>query len=99
MTTEIYSGVPAGGMITAFPLRAFSLTPSDETEYDDGISVRANVAGNVVVEPYWGEGAQAPSGYSATTVTFALAAGEFVPVVVKRVLSTGTTATGLIAVY
>jgi len=99
MTTQIYSGVPAGGIITAFPLRAFSLTPSDETQYSEGVSVRANSAGDVVVEPYWGAGAQAPSGYSATTVTFALGDGEFIPVVVKRVLATGTTATGLVAVY
>lgn len=99
MTLNVVSGLKTGGQITGFPPRAFNITASDTTEYDGGIAVFANGAGDVTVEPVSGTGTLAPSGYSDTTVTFTLAAGQLVPVTVKRVLATGTTATGLIAVY
>lgn len=96
---NIFRSTKTGGLVTAYPMRAFNITASDTTEYSGGVAVRVGGAGDVVVEPVSGAGGLAPSGYSGTTVTFTLAAGDFVPVTVKRVLATGTTATSMVAVY
>lgn len=99
MAFNIIRSVQTGGLVTAFPVRAFNITASDTTEYPGGIAVRCDVAGTVRVEPVGGAGKLAPDGYSDTTVDYTLEAGDFVPVTVKRVLATGTTATGLTAQY
>jgi hypothetical protein len=39
------------------------------------------------------------SGEPAGGIVFTVAAGEYVPVLCKRVLATGTTATGLIGLF
>lgn len=96
---NIFRSAKTGGLVTAFPMRAFNITASDETEYEGGVGVFVGAAGDVTVEPVSGAGGMAPSGYSDTTVTFWLEAGALVPVTVKRVLSTGTTATELVAIY
>lgn len=96
---NIFRSAKTGGLVTAFPPRGFNITPSDVTEYEGGIAVFVGGDGNVTVEPVNGAGGMAPSGYSDTTLTFPLVAGDLVPVTVKRVLATGTTATGLVAVY
>lgn len=96
---NIFRSAKTGGMVTAFPMRGFNITASDATEYEGGVAVYAGGDGDVTVEPINGAGGMAPDGYSDTTLTFTLVAGDFVPVTVKRVLATGTTATGLIAVY
>jgi hypothetical protein len=96
---NILRGVKTGGMITAYPARAFNIVASDTTEYPGGVAVYVGGAGDVVVEPISGAGGQAPTGYSDTTVTFTLEAGQFVPVTVKRVLATGTDATAMVAIY
>lgn len=70
-------------------LDAFSITPDnnvDLTYWARGL--RAAVAGDIVV-------VMATETNVANTHTFTVAAGEFVPVAVRRVKSTGTTATGI----
>lgn len=52
------------------------------------VSVYIGAAGNIVVE-----------GDDGVTATFAVSAGQELPVQARRVLSTGTTATGLIGFY
>lgn len=79
----------SGGGVTSFPLHAADLTPSDTTEYIEGRQVYVGGAGDVTVEPFYGN----------NTVTFSLEAGQFVPVVCRRVLATGTTATDLVGIY
>ncbi len=96
--TQIRRDVPTGGMLTAFPPRAFAITASDTTEYPEGVAVWVGGDGDVVVEPLWGAGEQAPDGYSDTTLTFTMTAGNFVPVTVKRVLA-ASDAPGMVAVY
>lgn len=77
-----------GGSISSFPTRAEEITPSDSTTYHEGRQVIVGGAGDVTVEPFYG----------GNTVTFSLEAGQFVPVVVRRVLA-ATTATDLVGVY
>lgn len=77
---------PRGATITGFPLSAEALTPSDTTEYPQGLTVWANAAGDVAIEPLM----------SAVPVTFTVQAGQCVPCLVRRVLATGTTASGLV---
>jgi len=77
--------------VTAFPIRAIVVTPSDADNLEDYAStdqpmqIQAVGAGDVAVLPLGN-----PEGQ---TLIFALAAGEFVPVRCIRVLATGTTAT------
>lgn len=90
ISSTIVRSVQGGGTITSYPDRAFDLTPSDVEEFTEAaVCVYVGSSGDVVVEPWRGD----------NTVTFSMSTGEFVPVAVRRVLSTGTTATGLIGVY
>lgn len=90
LETGIVRSIKGGGLVTAFPTRAFAIIPSDVTEWENAaVTVWANDSGDVTVEP-WQDGG---------TVTFAMAAGQAVPVSVRRVLATGTTATDLIGIY
>lgn len=91
LSPNIVSGIKGGGLITAFPTRAFAITPSDETTWTEAaVTVYCNGAGTVVVEPFDGGG----------TVSFEVTAGATLPVSVRRVLSTGTTAAiSLVGVY
>lgn len=68
--------------------RAIAITPanSDLPEYVKAI--RCNGAGNIVILPAKNEDGQ--------TVTLAVLAGETIPVLTRRVLVTGTTATGIV---
>jgi len=90
LSKNIVASIKGGGVVTAFPTRAFELTPDDDVTFvNAAVAVRAGSDGIVVVEPWEG----------GNTVPFPVSEGEFVPVSVKRVLATGTTATGLIGVY
>lgn len=89
LSNNVISSVPSGGQITAFPARAFDITPSDATVFENAVTVHVNTTGDVAVEPW----------SSTDVLTFTVADGQPVPVVVKRVLATGTTATGLIGLY
>ncbi len=66
-----------------------SVTPSDSATFSPlpkGIYVGG--AGNIAL-----------TGEDGTSVTFAVVAGAFLPLCPSKVLSTGTTATGIIALY
>ena len=70
----------------AFPRDAFAITPSDSTVYPQDTGVWVGATGDVVVVTAIG-----------TQVTFpSVPAGTVIPVMVKQVRATGTTATGLI---
>jgi hypothetical protein len=83
---------------TGYPLFAKAITPHNDnnlTNYTGAETAQyvfVGVTGNVVCLP-----AGNPDG---STVTFSsLEAGSFVPVLCRRVLATGTTATGLIGIF
>ena len=72
-----------------YPTKAVSITPSDSALLPPCM-VYVGGAGNVAVMP----------ADSTTAVTFTgMPAGSVVPVMVKQVLSTGTTATAMVATY
>lgn len=77
------------GDVTAPARRAEAVTPSDSNDLP--FTTRAlyiGSDGNIVLDAYQGD----------TSVTFAaVKAGTILPVMVKRVRSTGTTATGIVA--
>lgn len=88
--TDIVSQLEAGGLVTAYPTRAVSITPSDATEFAVPYTIWVGGTGDVTVEPWRG----------GNTVTYpAMVPGSVVPVAVKRVLSTGTTATNMRGQY
>lgn len=88
--SHIIHDAPAGGEVTSMPLRAEAITPSDATVYELGRTIIVGTAGDVVVEPYVG----------GNTVTFKVGGdGGVIPVVVRRVLATGTTASDMVGVY
>ena len=69
--------------------KATSVTPNDGADLTQTFArVTARVAGNVNVTCSGGG-----------TVVLAIAAGGVLPVFVDRVLATGTTATGIVALY
>lgn len=83
--------------VTGYPSCARVITPhntNDLTNFDGdtvAMFVRAESAGTVAVIP--------SGNLVANTVTFTLAAGEFVPCRVRRVLVTGTTAASITGVW
>lgn len=69
--------------------RAVSITPSDATDFKPTRGIYVGAAGDVAVDMADG-----------TAVTFTeLSAGVVHPLSVKRVYSTGTTATNILALY
>lgn len=75
---------------TAPAANAVAVTPNDSTDltnYTRGLMV--NIAGDVVVD----------FAQSGSTITLTLAAGVVYPFHIRRVRSTGTTATGIIAFW
>lgn len=67
-----------------------AITPSDSTDLVNvSRAIYVGGAGNLVVTPYGG----------GSNVTLAVVAGAVLPIRVSRVLSTGTTATGLVNLY
>jgi len=79
------------GRVTMFPPHADAVTPSDSEEYASPVSIFVGTAGDVSAVP------ALPIGASAVTVT--VAAGGFVPFLVRKVNATGTTATDILAVW
>lgn len=83
--------------VTGFPSSARAITPSDSTDLTNfagetvAMFVRAESAGTISV---------IPAGNAVSdTVTFTLAAGEFVPCRVRRVRATGTSAASITGVW
>ena len=72
-----------------FPTHQVAITPSDSDSLgNQGMIVRCGTAGNISVEDNFG-----------TAIVYTVSAGEILPVLVNKVLSTGTTVTGIVGVY
>jgi hypothetical protein len=86
---QFYPSTPGGD--TTGPVQAFvAITPSDTADFTYGESrgLHVNVAGNIAIVDGRGN-----------TVTLTVVAGMPLPYAARRVLSTGTTATGIFALY
>lgn len=69
---------------------AVAVTPADGADLPKlAAKITAAVAGNIAVVPSGG----------GASVVLGIQAGGLLPVFVDRVLSTGTTATGIVAIY
>lgn len=88
------NGYVGNQAVTVFPDNAIAITKSDTDDYSAPLMVFAGGGGDVAVVP-WDRRVES----SPTPVVFAVAAGGCVPCRVWKVLSTGTTATGLVGVY
>lgn len=71
-----------------FPQTHFTITPSDGTDLSRPMIIYCGSAGNIVVHDSNG-----------TAVTYTVLAGDILPVLVKRVLSTNTTVTQVVGLY
>lgn len=71
-----------------FPRHHVVITPSDANDLTREMLIYAGGAGTITVHDSNG-----------TPATYNLTAGDIVPIVAKRVLSTGTTATPVIGLY
>lgn len=80
---------PATPNCPVLPNNALAVTPSDADTFAQGVAIYCGAAGNVSVVPW----------HSTTAVTVAVLAGTVIPFRVSKVNATGTTATGLVAVY
>lgn len=89
MSTPRDSTSPTGRVITSLPVNAKAVTASNTDTFDAPVSIFVGVGGTVTVTPASGQ----------TDVQFTVPAGGFVPCLVTAVKSTGTAATGLVAVY
>lgn len=76
--------------VTGFPIHGEVITPSDSADLKTSGYVRADAAGTVRAVPHEGDD---------STIDVTLAAGEFFPCLVKRVHSTGTSASPLHLFY
>lgn len=72
-----------------FPKYAAVVTPSDATVFTEPSTVFVGTGGNVAVVPWGG----------STPVIFTMASSTVVPVLVKQVMSTDTTAADMVRVY
>jgi hypothetical protein len=80
------ASAPTRSQIGYFPLNAFNITPDDDKQYAGGVAVFVNGGGDVTVEPLGG----------GAPVTYSLDSGAWVGVMCRKVLASGTTATGLV---
>lgn len=71
-----------------YPTTHVTITPSDANDLVRPMIIHCGGAGNIVVQDKNG-----------TQITYALAAGDKVPVLCHRVLATGTTVTPVIGLY
>lgn len=76
---------------TEFPDKAVAVTASNSLRFKQKSTIYVGVGGNVAVIP-WGN-------VKDTPVIFAVGTGGVVPVSVRAVLSTSTTATSLLRIY
>lgn len=85
---DVFSNLTEG--MTSPADNLIAITPSDSTDLaQDSRAIYVGGAGNLVVTPAAG----------GSNVTLAVVAGSILPIRVRRVLSTGTTATGLVNLY
>lgn len=86
----IDTGTSSGTMtVTGFPNKAVAFTTVADNTFTTPVTVMATGAGNVVATPAGG----------GADVTFPVAAGGVIPCRVSGVKTSGTTATGLIALF
>ena len=78
-----------GAKCPQLPDSGKAITPADADTFERPVHVFCGVAGNVVCTPANGQ----------ADVTIAVQAGTLIPFRVLAVKATGTTATGLVAVY
>ena len=73
-----------------FPRKHRTITPSDSTDLlaKDGMVIYCGSAGTIAVHDQDG-----------VSITYTVVAGDILPLVVRRVLSTGTTVTPVIGLY
>lgn len=76
-------------LITQFPQNAEAVSPHDTNRFNEPSTVFVGGTGTVRVE----------AAGNAGDVTFTVSAGNPVPVLCRRVYSTGTTATGLVRIW
>lgn len=74
------------------PATGVTVTPSDGADLPSGLCHSLHVGGAGNLSVYMGPN-------STTAVTIVATAGSYHPIKVRRVLSTGTTATGIVALY
>lgn len=77
--------------VTLFPSHAEVVTPSDAEDFVSPVAIMAGAAGDVSAVPALPPGADA--------IIMTLEAGQFVPFLCRRVNTTGTTATTIVAVW
>lgn len=70
--------------VPSMPMGAVDITPSDTDTYPRPVMVWCNTAGTVVVQPW--------NNITGETVSFVMPAGAIIPVCIRMVMSTGTTA-------
>ena len=83
------NGTTASPQCPVLPDGAKAIVPSDADTFQQAVGVYCGVGGNVVCSP----------GNGNPDVTIAVNAGQFIPFRVLAVKATGTTASGLVAVY
>ena len=88
MSTKHFSGRAQSGIGSSSTL--LPVTPSDDADLPNGMprAIHVGAAGSVAVMDIHG-----------TIVTLVSLDGQYHPVKVRRVLATGTTATGIVALY
>jgi hypothetical protein len=79
--------------------KTYTASYFDEITPDDNADVPSPAGGSKSVRAIYvgGDGNLAVTDWFNNTATFAVFAGQILPIQPKRVLSTGTTATGLVA--
>lgn len=79
-----------GALAPTLPSAAKAITPSDTDTYSRPIAVFVGVTGDVAIVPWVGD--------RSTVVVFkGIPAGSVVPCLAYKVMSTNTTATGMVA--
>lgn len=73
-----------------YPGGALAVTPSDTDTFSRPVNLYIGGSGNIAIKP--GNGV-------APNLTIAVLAGTVLPVTALAVLATGTTATGIVAIY
>ncbi len=98
---QALGAVPPGiGGLPADTYDAYAVTPADGTDLPNGITrgITCTVGGNIAVQLVRADAVGNVTVLASTTL-LTVAANEVLPIGVSRILSTGTTATGIFALY
>lgn len=93
---KITQGLPTDGP----DFDGYTVTPSDSADLTNGIckAIYCTVAGNVAFQLVRKDTTGNVTLIGSTTL-LSVAAGEIIPLVASRIFATGTTATGIYALY